>query len=53
MMPAYAMPVTPQTMNYNSVILVGVFAIALAWWLVHGIRKYPGPVLTDLYIKVE
>lgn len=38
-------------MNYNSVILVGVLAIALFWWLVHGIRKYPGPILTNLYIE--
>jgi len=45
------MPVTPSLMNWNSVILVGVFAITLFWWLVHGIRKYQGPVLTGLYIE--
>ncbi|KAF2157267.1 choline transport protein [Myriangium duriaei CBS 260.36] len=49
----YAMPVTPQTMNYNSVILVGCFVLALSWWFIHGRRNYPGPILTGLYIKTE
>ena len=38
-------------MNYTSVILAGIFAIAMFWWLVNGIRKYPGPVLTGMYIE--
>lgn len=37
-------------MNYNSVILVGVFAITAAWWLVHARRNYPGPKVMTLYI---
>lgn len=37
-------------MNYNSVILVGVVALTSIWWMVHGIRNYPGPRLTHLYI---
>jgi choline transport protein len=41
----YALPTTVASMNYNSVILVGVFAIIGFWWLVHGLRKYPGPKL--------
>lgn len=45
------MPVTPEVMNYNSVILVGCFSIALFWWLVHGIKNYPGPLVGGLYGK--
>ena len=37
-------------MNYNSVILVGVVTLTSIWWMVHGIRNYPGPRLTHLYI---
>lgn len=44
------MPTSVPTMNYNSVILVGVFALTGVWWLIHGIRKYPGPKLTSMYI---
>jgi choline transport protein len=40
-----SLPVATSTMNYNSVILVGVIAITLFWWLVHAIRKYEGPKL--------
>ena len=41
----YALPTTTASMNYNSVILVGVFALTGFWWLVHGMRKYEGPKL--------
>lgn len=37
-------------MNYNSVILVGVFALTAAWWLIHARRNYPGPKVMTLYI---
>lgn len=47
----YAYPVTVSLMNYNSVILVGVLVITVFWWLVHGIRKYPGPKLASIYIE--
>ncbi|OCK85856.1 putative choline transport protein [Lepidopterella palustris CBS 459.81] len=46
----YAMPTSVQSMNYNSVILVGVTFITTVWWFVHGLRKYPGPKLAHLYI---
>lgn len=36
-------------MNYNSVILVGVFVLISVWWLVHGLRRYPGPKVAALY----
>jgi choline transport protein len=39
----YALPVATATMNYNSVILAGVVFLTTVWWLVHGLRKYPGP----------
>ncbi len=38
-------------MNYNSVILVGVVLLTTAWWFIHGIRKYPGPKLSHLYVN--
>lgn len=44
------MPTSSSTMNYNSVILVGVVALASLWWIVHGAKNYPGPRLTHLYV---
>lgn len=35
----------------NSVILVGVIVLTAFWWLVHGMRKYPGPKLAGLYLE--
>jgi len=37
-------------MNYNSVILVGCVALTAAWWVIHGIRNYPGPKLAVIYL---
>ncbi|KXL43141.1 hypothetical protein M433DRAFT_58879 [Acidomyces richmondensis BFW] len=48
----YAYPVSPiSVMNWNSVILVGCVFLTVAWWLIHGTHKYPGPKLTGLYIE--
>ncbi|KAF2225090.1 choline transport protein [Elsinoe ampelina] len=47
----YAMPVTPDLMNYNSVILVGCFALSLIWWVVHARKNYPGPLIGSMDIK--
>ncbi|KAF8848814.1 choline transport protein [Acephala macrosclerotiorum] len=41
----YSLPAEVATMNYNSVILVGVIFLAAVWWFVHGVRNYPGPKL--------
>ena len=41
----YALPVEVTTMNYNSVILVGVAFLTAFWWLVHALKNYPGPKL--------
>lgn len=46
---AYFLPPTVQLMNYNSVILVGVFALTAIWWFIHGAANYPGPKLAALY----
>ncbi|THX54693.1 amino acid transporter [Aureobasidium pullulans] len=44
----YAMPVSPDLMNYNSVILAGVLIIVTFWWLIYGLKHYPTPkVLTE------
>ncbi|KAK9234614.1 choline transport protein [Lipomyces kononenkoae] len=49
----YSIPTTTMIMNYNSVILVGVIALTGIWWIIHGLRNYPGPRLTHLYIHEE
>jgi hypothetical protein len=36
-------PVTPQNMNYISVILVGYFLLAMIWWVVRGRKVFRGP----------
>jgi len=41
----YSMPAAVATMNYNSVVLVGVAALTAIWWFVHGSTKYEGPKL--------
>lgn len=47
----YAFPVSPiSVMNWNSVILVGIVVLTVFWWVVHGLRKYPGPKLATLYV---
>ena len=45
----YGYPVSVALMNWNSVILVGVVLLTIFWWVVHGLRKYPGPKLSSLY----
>ncbi|KAI1353411.1 putative amino acid transporter [Xylaria sp. FL0043] len=46
----YSLPTTVESMNYNSVILVGTIALSLFWWLVHATHHYPGPKVMQLYI---
>ncbi|KAL0574761.1 polyamine transporter tpo5 [Marasmius crinis-equi] len=36
-------PVTPENMNYASVITVGVMVLAFAWYFIDGHRHYHGP----------
>lgn len=40
-----------RSLSGNSVILVGCVFLTVAWWLIHGTHKYPGPKLTGLYIE--
>lgn len=44
----FAMPTTAQTMNYSSVILVGLVVLIGGWWLWHGKRSYSGPTLPHI-----
>ncbi|MCJ1484835.1 hypothetical protein MMC06_005008 [Schaereria dolodes] len=46
----YVYPTTESTMNYNSVILVGVLVLTTAWWFIHARRNYPGPLLSNMYV---
>ncbi len=48
----YSLPATVGTMNYNSVILVGVAVLTAIWWFAHGLRNYPGPKLGG-FIETE
>lgn len=47
---AYVYPTTESTMNYNSVILVGVLVLTVAWWFIHARTKYPGPKISKIYV---
>ena len=47
---AFVYPTTESTMNYNSVILVGVLILTIAWWFIHARSKYPGPKLSNMYV---
>lgn len=42
-----ALPVTPVTMNYASVVLVGFGAIAAIWYFVHSRKAYKGPPASE------
>ena len=44
-----ALPTSGSSMNYNSVILVGVVAIVTFWWIVYGTKHYNRPKLAVLY----
>ncbi|KAI0008727.1 amino acid transporter [Xylariaceae sp. FL0662B] len=46
----YSIPTTAETMNYNSVILVGTVTLSTFWWILHATRHYPGPKVMRLYI---
>ncbi|KAK4174764.1 putative amino acid transporter [Triangularia setosa] len=46
----YALPTDAEIMNYNAVILAGVVAITVVWWVMHARRKYPGPRVMGLYV---
>ena len=47
----YAFPTTVSTMNYNSVILAGVFFLTTVWWFAWGVKRYPGPKIAELYLE--
>ncbi|KAI0473748.1 amino acid transporter [Xylariaceae sp. FL0804] len=45
-----ALPTSVESMNWNSVILVGTVALSVIWWFLHAARHYPGPKVMQLYI---
>ncbi|PBP24099.1 hypothetical protein BUE80_DR005037 [Diplocarpon rosae] len=45
-MPSY-LPVTTDTMNYASVVLVAFFLVAALWYVVWGQRNYAGPPVQE------
>lgn len=49
-----AIPVTPQSMNYASVVFMGFFSISAGWYAVYGRKHFKGPkALTDVIAGEE
>lgn len=40
-----SLPVTTSTMNYTSVVLVGLFLVVIALWFVDGRKNFHGPAI--------
>lgn len=38
-----SLPVTPQTMNYASVVFAGFASISIIWYFVRGRKEFSGP----------
>ncbi|PVI06748.1 putative choline transport protein [Periconia macrospinosa] len=47
----FGLPTTVQSMNYNSVILVGVVALTTIWWFINGGKKYQAPIVAQRYLE--
>lgn len=43
-------PVSPENMNYSSVIFVGLLLVISIWWLVDARKSYKGPALVSYEI---
>ena len=41
---ATAIPVTPTSMNYASVVFAGFSSIAILWYAVYARKHYKGPI---------
>lgn len=41
------LPVTPSSMNYASVLLVGFAAISMLWYFIRGRKDFTGPPIAD------
>lgn len=48
---AFALPTSTETMNYNSVILVGITTLTAIWWFVKGGKKYQAPNVVHRYLQ--
>jgi len=45
-MPSY-IPITPEFMNYASVVFVAFFIVSTAWYFIWGVKHYAGPPVQD------
>jgi amino acid transporter len=45
------LPTSTQSMNYNSVILVGITVLTAIWWFIRAARNYPGPRLAHYLLE--
>ena len=48
-----AIPVSPETMNYASVVFMGFFSIAAIWYLVYGYKNFTGPTSLSVIPGIE
>ncbi|KAF5093222.1 hypothetical protein D0Z03_002502 [Geotrichum reessii] len=48
-----AVPVTPQSMNYASVVFMGFFAIAALWYVLYGYKNFTGPKSISVIAGIE
>lgn len=47
---ATAIPVTPQSMNYASVVFAGFGTIAALWYAVNARKYYTGPMVSKVQV---
>ncbi|KAF2681122.1 amino acid transporter [Lentithecium fluviatile CBS 122367] len=47
----FALPTSADTMNYNSVILVGITVLTAIWWFIKGGARYEAPKAVERYLK--
>lgn len=50
---ATAIPVTPNSMNYASVVFAGFSFIAIVWYAVYARKHYKGPIPSTVRAKED
>ena len=49
----FTLPVTPQGMNYTSLIFGGFTLFMGAWWFLDAKKSYPGPVVMRQGVQIR
>lgn len=50
---ATAIPVTPTSMNYASVVFIGFASIAMLWYAIYARKHYKGPIQSAVGAREE